>query len=55
MVYKEFESRNETLLKVSHCIVAKQRVFEQGPEKMQPMVLNDVVEMVDMHESTIRA
>ena len=39
---------------MSHCIVAKQReFFEQGPEKMQPMVLNDVAEMVDMHESTI--
>jgi RNA polymerase sigma-54 factor len=51
---KSLESRNETLLKVSHCIVAKQReFFEQGPEKMQPMVLNDVAEMVDMHESTI--
>jgi RNA polymerase sigma-54 factor len=51
---KSLESRNETLLKVSHCIVAKQReFFEQGPEKMQPMVLNDVAEMVGMHESTI--
>jgi RNA polymerase sigma-54 factor len=51
---KSLESRNETLLKVSHCIVAKQReFFELGPEKMQPMVLNDVAEMVDMHESTI--
>lgn len=51
---KSLESRNETLLKVSHCIVAKQKeFFEQGPEKMQPMVLNDVAEMVDMHESTI--
>lgn len=51
---KSLESRNETLLKVSHCIVAKQKdFFEHGPEKMQPMVLNDVAEMVDMHESTI--
>ncbi len=51
---KSLESRNETLLKVSHCIVSKQReFFEKGPEKMQPMVLNDVAEMVDMHESTI--
>lgn len=51
---KSLESRNETLLKVSHCIVSRQReFFEQGPEKMVPMVLNDVAEMVDMHESTI--
>ncbi|WP_395340617.1 RNA polymerase factor sigma-54 [Ningiella sp. W23] len=51
---KSLESRNETLLKVSHCIVSRQReFFEKGPEKMVPMVLNDVAEMVDMHESTI--
>ncbi|MGQ8365281.1 RNA polymerase factor sigma-54 [Glaciecola sp. 1036] len=51
---KSLESRNETLLKVSHCIVTRQKeFFEKGPEKMVPMVLNDVAEMVDMHESTI--
>lgn len=51
---KSLESRNETLLKVSHCIVSRQKeFFEKGPEKMVPMVLNDVAEMVDMHESTI--
>ncbi len=51
---KSLESRNETLLKVSHCIVSRQKeFFEKGPEKMIPMVLNDVAEMVDMHESTI--
>jgi RNA polymerase sigma-54 factor len=51
---KSLESRNETLLKVSHCIVQQQMgFFEHGPEMMKPMVLNDVAEMVDMHESTI--
>ena len=51
---KSLESRNETLLKVSHCIVQQQMgFFEHGPEMMRPMVLNDVAEMVDMHESTI--
>lgn len=51
---KSVESRNETLLKVSHCIVQQQMgFFEHGPEMMRPMVLNDVAEMVDMHESTI--
>jgi RNA polymerase sigma-54 factor len=51
---KSVESRNETLLKVSHCIVQQQMgFFEHGPEMMKPMVLNDVAEMVDMHESTI--
>jgi RNA polymerase sigma-54 factor len=51
---KSLQSRNETLLKVSHCIVQQQMgFFEHGPEMMRPMVLNDVAEMVDMHESTI--
>lgn len=46
--------RNETLLKVSHCIVQQQLgFFEHGPEMMKPMVLNDVAEMVELHESTI--
>lgn len=51
---KSIESRNETLLKVANCIVQQQQgFFEHGPEMMRPMVLNDVAEMVDMHESTI--
>lgn len=51
---KSLESRNETLLKVANCIVQQQMAFfEHGPEMMKPMVLNDVAEMVDMHESTI--
>lgn len=51
---KSLSSRNETLLKVSHCIVQQQQAFfEDGPERMKPMILNDVAEMIDMHESTI--
>lgn len=51
---KSLESRNDTLLKVANCIVQQQQgFFEYGPEAMKPMVLNDVAEMVDMHESTI--
>jgi RNA polymerase sigma-54 factor len=51
---KSVESRNDTLLKVSNCIVQQQiGFFEHGPEMMRPMVLNDVAEMVEMHESTI--
>lgn len=51
---KSLESRNETLLKVAHCIVHQQQAFfEYGDEAMKPMVLNDVAEIVDMHESTI--
>jgi RNA polymerase sigma-54 factor len=51
---KSLESRNDTLLKVTNCIVQQQQgFFEHGPEAMKPMVLNDVAEMVEMHESTI--
>ncbi|WP_028864253.1 RNA polymerase factor sigma-54 [Psychromonas aquimarina] len=51
---KSLESRNETLLKVSNCIVQQQQAFfEYGHEAMKPMVLNDVAFEVEMHESTI--
>lgn len=51
---KSLQSRNETLLKVATCIVDKQQGFlEHGPEAMRPMVLHDVAEIVEMHESTI--
>ncbi|GAA0811774.1 RNA polymerase factor sigma-54 [Colwellia sp. D2M02] len=51
---KSLESRNDTLLKVSNCIVQRQQGFlEHGPEAMRPMVLNDIAEAVEMHESTI--
>lgn len=51
---KSLQSRNETLLKVSTCIVERQQGFlDSGPEAMKPMVLHDVAEMVEMHESTI--
>ena len=51
---KSLESRNETLLKVARCIVEHQQdFFEYGEEAMKPMVLNDIAQAVDMHESTI--
>ncbi|WP_394130292.1 RNA polymerase factor sigma-54 [Shewanella maritima] len=51
---KSLESRNDTLLKVANCIVQfQQGFFEYGEEAMKPMVLNDIAEAVDMHESTI--
>ncbi len=47
-------SRNETLLKVARVIVEKQQnFFEFGPIAMRPMVLRDVAETLEMHESTI--
>ena len=51
---KSLRSRNETLLKVATCIVERQQGFlEHGEEAMKPMVLHDVAEVVEMHESTI--
>lgn len=51
---KSLQSRNETLLKVAAAIVEKQQGFlDFGEEAMKPLVLHDIADMVDMHESTI--
>lgn len=51
---RSLEIRNETLTKVATSIVARQTDFlEQGDEAMKPMVLRDIAEEIDMHESTI--
>lgn len=51
---KSLQSRNETLMKVATCIVEQQlNFFEYGEEAMKPMVLHDIAEAVEMHESTI--
>lgn len=51
---KSLLSRNETLLKVATSIVERQTEFlEHGEEAMKALVLHDIAEAVDMHESTI--
>ncbi|MEM6998279.1 MAG: RNA polymerase factor sigma-54 [Pseudomonadota bacterium] len=51
---KSLRSRSETLLRVTTCIVERQRAFlEYGEEAMKPLVLHDVAETLGMHESTI--
>lgn len=51
---KSLHSRNETLLKVSTEILKRQQdFFEHGPVAMKPMVLADIAEAIEMHESTI--
>jgi len=51
---KSLHSRNETLMKVASKIVEHQRNFlEYGAEAMKPLVLDDIAEAVEMHESTI--
>ena len=51
---RSLEIRNETLTKVATSIVTRQTEFlEHGDEAMKPMVLRDIAEEIDMHESTI--
>ncbi len=51
---KSIQSRSETLLKVAKAIVERQRAFlDHGEEAMRPLVLHDIAEALDMHESTI--
>ena len=51
---RSLEIRNETLLKVAVNIVQRQTQFlEHGEEFMRPMVLKDIAEAIEMHESTI--
>ena len=51
---RSLEIRNETLLKVAQSIVRRQTEFlEHGEEHMRPMVLRDVAEAIEMHESTV--
>jgi RNA polymerase sigma-54 factor len=51
---KSLHSRNDTLLRVARCIVEKQTGFlEHGSIAMKPMVLRDIAEELELHESTI--
>lgn len=51
---KSINNRNETLLKVAKEIIKRQREFlEKGEQAMKPMILNDISQALDLHESTI--
>ena len=51
---KSLQHRYETLLNVSTCIVEHQRDFlEHGEEAMKPLILQDIANALDLHESTI--
>ncbi|MCP1313302.1 MULTISPECIES: RNA polymerase factor sigma-54 [unclassified Halomonas] len=51
---KSLSSRNDTLLRVGREIIARQIGFlEHGEEAMKPLILADIAEAVEMHESTI--
>lgn len=51
---RAIEQRRKTIIRVTECIVEKQRdFFERGVAHLKPMILRDVAETVGMHESTI--
>jgi RNA polymerase sigma-54 factor len=51
---RSLHSRNDTLLRVATAIVERQRPYlDYGDEAMKPLVLRDIAEQLDMHESTI--
>lgn len=51
---KSLQQRNDTLLRVATKIVEFQRgFFDYGEAAMKPLVLHDIAEAVDLHESTI--
>ena len=51
---KSLETRHDTLLKVAKCIIKKQVGFlEGGEEALKPMILQDIAQEVNLHESTI--
>lgn len=51
---RSLESRNDTLLRVGQAIVEYQRdFFDVGEEGMKPLILKDLAEKLDLHESTI--
>jgi len=48
------EQRRQTMLKVMHFIVDRQRdFFEKGVQYLKPLTLREVAEHIDMHESTV--
>ncbi len=51
---RAIEQRRRTIIRVTECIVTKQRAFfEKGVAHLKPMILRDIAETVEMHESTI--
>jgi RNA polymerase sigma-54 factor len=51
---KSLEIRNETLLRVARAIVSHQQDFlERGEEGMRPLVLREIAEALELHESTV--
>jgi RNA polymerase sigma-54 factor len=51
---KSLEIRNDTLVRVARAIVSHQQAFlERGEEGMRPLVLREIAETLELHESTV--
>jgi len=51
---KSIQQRQRTIYKVMESILKFQRdFFEHGPSQLKPLILRDVAEDIDMHESTV--
>jgi RNA polymerase sigma-54 factor len=51
---RSLETRADTILRVAECIVRQQSAFlEHGPEAMRPLVLREIADELELHESTI--
>jgi RNA polymerase sigma-54 factor len=51
---KSLDQRQRTIYKVAKSIIEQQRAFlDHGVDHLRPMVLRDVAEDIDMHESTV--
>jgi len=51
---RNVQQRFDTILRVAQAIVERQRrFFEHGDVAMRPMVLREIADMLDLHESTI--
>jgi RNA polymerase sigma-54 factor len=51
---KSLEIRHDTLTRVARSIVERQTAFlEHGEEHMRPMILRDIADAIEMHESTV--
>jgi RNA polymerase sigma-54 factor len=53
-LFRAIEQRRKAIVRVTEAVVKQQReFFEKGVAYLKPMILRDIAEAVEMHESTI--
>lgn len=53
-IIRSLYQRQKTIYKVTECILKRQlEFFERGQEFLKPMILKDVAQEIDVHESTV--